>query len=398
MTERVLNMDGRVGWEADVAVANHQPGITPASVSEVTASAAPVVDARTLRVAAIYTLSETGRKASLLEGGDGRARQEIAVEVPSHRLHLVTVDARGVARLKLRPYYQVAHDNQIIRVDNLPVYDRPPSVEELFLGAAKNHELERAYQTQRAASPRNQRRSAAFQRRVQVAETFLGDPAQRALSHPPPAPTWCYVMTPQGRMLFDATRDVGPARQVPAEAHRRFQADERGRRQRSLELRAQQKALHEEKKRFVAEWIEAHGTDEQKARQAAGVLPFVEAIDAIADHTFAPARELPRYHHDGAASLQAHLRRFPQYADVVVVPSELVTTDTESEAATAAQWARVLEVRSVLPGAIVTLRVHRLSWKQDMRAPTLSLYGILSVYNVGPLILRREFAVEDAPG
>src|SRR5712691_5337551 len=145
-----------------------------------------------------------------------------------------------------------------------------------------------------------------FGRRLRLAESFLADPAQRALNHPPPAPTWCYVMTPQGRMLFDATRDVGPAKQVPAEAHRRFQADERARRQRSLELRAQQKALHEEKKRFVQDWISANGTDDQKARQAAGVLPFVEAIEAIADHTFAPARDVPRYEHDGAASLQAH--------------------------------------------------------------------------------------------
>ena len=393
MTERVLNMDGRVGWEADVAVAS-QPGTTPAPVSEVIGGTAPVAEARTLRVAAIYTLSETGRKASLLDGGDGRARQEIAIEVPSHRLHLVSVDARGVARLKLRPYYQVAHDNQIVRVDNPPVYDRPPSLEELFLAAAKNHELERAYQAQRAASPRNQRRSAAFQRRVQIAEAFLGDPAQRALSHPPPAPTWCYVMTPQGRMLFDATRDVGPARHVPAEAHRRFQADERGRRQRSLELRAQQKALHEEKKRFVAEWINANGTADQKARQAAGVLPFVEAIDAIANHTFAPARECPPYEHDGATTLQSHLQRFPQYADVVVVPSDLVTTDTEAESATASQWARVLAIRSALPEATVTLRIHRLSWKHDSRAPALTLFGVLAVCHIGPIIVRREFAVD----
>jgi hypothetical protein len=389
-----VNRTGELTWEADVAIV-HGPGPRTTSVSDATADGIPTPNARTLRVTAIFVLSETGRKASLLDGGDGRARQEITIEVPTHRLHLVSVDARGIARLKLRPYYQVAHDNQIVRVDNPPVYDRPPSVEELFLAAAKNHELERTYQTQRATSPRNQRRSAALQRRLQVAEAFLADPAQRALIHPPPAPTWCHIMTPQGRMLFDATRDAGPAKQVPAEAHRRFQSDERARRHRSLELRAQQKALHEEKKRFVAEWINANGTVEQKARQAAGVLPFGEAIEAIADHTFAPAREVPRYEHDGAARLQAHLKQFPQYGDVVITPSDLVTTDTESESATASQWASVLRIRSALPESIVTLRVHRLSWKRDMRALSLSLYGVLAVCTVGPLIMRREFAVEE---
>jgi hypothetical protein len=351
--------------------------------------------ARSLQVKAIYTLSEAGRKASLLAGGDGRARQEITVEVPAHRLHLVRVDARGVARLNLRPHYQLAADSRIIRLDNPPVYDRPPSVEELFLAAAKNHELERAYEAQRTASPRRQRRTAALERRRQIAEAFLADPAQRAVMHPPPAPTWCYLMTAGGRMLFDTRRDVGPAHEVPGEAHRRFQADERERRRRNLELRAQQKALHEEKERFVAEWVSENGTAEQKARQQAGVLSFVEAIDAIADYTFAPARDFPRYHHDGSATLQTHLRRFPQYSDAVVLPLDLVTTDTDAESATATQWARVLAIRSALPNATVTLRVHRLSWRRDVRAPSLTLHGVLAVCHVGPLILRREFAVEE---
>jgi len=58
---------------------------------------------RTLAVTATYVLTEEGRKALLLAGGDGRAVQEMVLEVPSNRLHLVSVDANGVARLKLRP-------------------------------------------------------------------------------------------------------------------------------------------------------------------------------------------------------------------------------------------------------------------------------------------------------
>src|ERR1700682_4206412 len=61
---------------------------------------------RTLAVTATYSLSEAGRQASLLGGGNGREAQEITVEVPANRLHLVSVDAAGVARLKLRPRNQ----------------------------------------------------------------------------------------------------------------------------------------------------------------------------------------------------------------------------------------------------------------------------------------------------
>ena len=47
--------------------------------------------ARTLSVTASYLLSENGRKASLLAGGDGHAVQQIALQVPANRLHLVEV-------------------------------------------------------------------------------------------------------------------------------------------------------------------------------------------------------------------------------------------------------------------------------------------------------------------
>ena len=50
-------------------------------------------------------------------------------------------------------------------------------------------------------------------------------------------------------MLFDASTDLGPAREVPLEAHRRFRADLRARRERNQQERDAQLALHEEKKR-----------------------------------------------------------------------------------------------------------------------------------------------------
>ena len=59
------------------AFAQHrQEFVTPVATATIDAN-------RTLTVTATYLLSEEGRKASLLAGGDGRAVQELTVQVPA---------------------------------------------------------------------------------------------------------------------------------------------------------------------------------------------------------------------------------------------------------------------------------------------------------------------------
>jgi hypothetical protein len=350
----------------------------------------PKAEQRTLTVKALYTLSENGRKVSLLEGGNGRAEQVIDVAVPTNRLHLVTVDAEGNARLKLRPRYEVRPDGRVTQINAPPVFDRPPTLDDLFLSAAKNHELERAYFAQRRSGGS---RDAQRDLRARLAEAFLQDSAQRAMLHPPPAPKRCYLMSEHGRILFDADRDDPPAREVPAEAQRRFRADERARRERNLEDRARRLALHEEKKRFVAEWIAAKGTRDQQERQAAGLLPMPEAIDAIADDAFSALRDWPAYIRNGPELLQAHLRRYPKYENAIVSRSDIAVIDADATEATSQQWARTREARALIPDAVLTLRTHRVTWRRDLKAPSIVFYGLLVVRTVGPLVLRREFAL-----
>src|SRR5262249_43201093 len=104
---------------------------------------------RLLPVRATYHLSEEGRKASLLAGGDGQAVQRIVIEIPQNRLHLVTVSDKGIARLKLRPRYELDGNQQVICLDVPPIYDHPPTTDELFRQAARNHQLERAFHAKR---------------------------------------------------------------------------------------------------------------------------------------------------------------------------------------------------------------------------------------------------------
>ena len=366
----------------------------PESAPEIVAPTTPGAG-RTLAVTATYVLSEEGRKASLLAGGDGRAMQQLAVQVPSSRLHLVTVDPQGVARLKLRPRYQFDEEQRVVRVDAFPTYDAPPELEELFREAARNHQLERSYHVERRAG-RAKRRETERERRAQIANAFLGDPAQRALLHPAPTPQRCYLATDHGRVLFEAGTDDPPARDVPLEAHRRFRADLRTQKERNQQARTAQLALHEEKKRVIAEWIGAHGTPEQQVRQAASVLPMQEAIEAMTDEAFGVLGDRPRYERDGIAQLQAYLCHDPNSRDVLVSPTDVVPTSKNAVTATAAQWALVRDLQVLLPAATVTLRVHIVSWKRNPRVTLPEAFGVLVTQRVGPFTLRREYSAPSA--
>jgi hypothetical protein len=370
------------------AFAQHrQEVVTPVATATIDAN-------RTLAVCATYLLSEEGRKASLLAGGDGRAVQELTVQVPTNRLHLVSVDANGVARLKLRPRYEMNGEQHVVRIDAPPTYDLPPEIEDLFREAARNHQLERAFETARR-SAKAKRRDADHERRTQLANAFLSDPTQRALVHPAPTPKRCYLTTDHGRVLFDATTDEAPAREVPMEAHRRFRADLRARREENLQRRAEQLALHEEKKRFTADWIAEHGTPDQQARQAAGVLPMEEAIEAITDAAFVVMANRPRYERDGVEQLQKHLRQFGQHADAVMTRNDLLVTSADAKALTTAQWSTVQDIQRSLPQATVVLRMHKVAWKGDSKIALPPVFGVLITQRIGPFTLRREYV---APG
>jgi len=348
-----------------------------------------------LAVTATYSLSEEGRKASLLAGGNGRAVQEVTIQVPANRLHLVTVDASGRAHLKLRPRFELNAEQRVVKIDSLPAYDVPPTVDDLFREAGRNHQLEHAFHAERSAARRAQR-DADQQRREEVAGSFLADPTQRALCRPSPSPQRCFVDTPDGRLVFDVRQDHGSARLVPPEAFRRWRADLRSREEWRKQETAAQIASHAHKKQVVAEWVAQYGTSQQQARQAADLLPMEEVIEAMTDQAFEAGVGFERYPFDGAARLQRRLRQLPQYTNAVITPANVTIFNTDAVKATEAQWALVQELQRVFPDATVALREHRISWKGDAQAPTLTMYGVIVTRKVGPFDLRREYAAPES--
>lgn len=348
-----------------------------------------------LPATATFILSEEGRKASLLSGGDGRALQTVTLEVPASRLHLVSVDRQGVARLRLRPRFEVDANQRVTRLDSSPAFDSPPSVEELLHLAARNHELEQAYHSARTTAAFT-RQDAQRELRERVAQAFIADPSQRAMSHPPPTQRRCCIEAEGRRIVFDITEEPVLAKTVALEATRRFRADQRSKREENLQERAKQLALHEEKKGFVAEWIAAHGTAEQQTRQAAGVLPLVEAVAAIADHVFAAAGDRPVYRRDGAGRLQEVLRRVPGHADATVDAGDVLAETFIAKTATADEWFALEQFRRLWPDAKVVLMSQRLRWRAaPSAAQSREVFFAVSL-KVGPLVVRREFVVDTA--
>lgn len=350
---------------------------------------------RALAVTAVYHLSESGRKASLLQGGDGHTVQRLQVSVPANRLHLVAVNARGEARLRLSPRFEVDEGQRVRRIDEPPSYDAPPTLDQLFRDAARNHEMERAYEAEHL-SWRAKRREAERDWRNEVAAAFLADLAQRAMVHPSPSPTRCVVVTSHGRVQFNAHDDDLPARDVPAEAHRRFRTDLQNARALRQAQVAEGGRVHEERKQAIAVWVATHGTSEQQARHGAGLLPLDEAIEAMADEAFAPLADYPRYVRDRGLCLQVFLRQSPRYADAVVTASDFKSSGRKATRATAAQWARLQEMQAVVPAATVALQSRELVWLVDPQAPRLIQHTLVVSQTVGAVSLRREYHAPDA--
>jgi hypothetical protein len=370
-------------------------GPRPVELTGDTRSTPSPESSRQLVVTATFLLSEEGRKASLVAGGNGRALQELIFKLPTNRLHLVRVDAQGRSRLKLRPRFELNAEQRVVRIDALPIYDAPPTLDDLCREAGRNHQLEHAFRAEHSAA-RQARRELQRRRRDEIAEAFLKDPAQRPMRRPSPTPQFCYVSTSEGRMMFDVKKDEGPARLVPPEAYRRFRADLYTRKAWRKRETAAQIASHEHKLRVIADWIQRYGTPQQQTRHAAGVLPFEEAIEAMTDQAFVAGDAFERYVFDGARGLEQRLRHLPQYAAVVVNASDITVFGTDAVRATEAQWAVVQQLQQVFPDATVTLREHRIAWRGDPHAPTLTRYGVIVTRKVGLFDLRREYAAPDA--
>jgi hypothetical protein len=345
---------------------------------------------RALTVTATYELSEAGRKALLLGGGDGRAVQHVEIQVPANRLHLVAVNGKGIARLKLRPRFELNREQRIVQIDASPIFDEPPTNEVLLRLAARNHQLERAFRAERTVN-RAKQSEAEQSRNAEAALAFLRDHTQRAAAWPSPNPSRCYINTALGQIRFDVTTDDPQARDVVREALRRFRADLKAHAERRASAQAEYKGRHEARKLAVANWIAERGTADQKARHAAGLLPIREVVEAMTDQAFQALAAYPVYASDGLDHLQRHTRHWTGNPDLVIPPGEFLNFGGLAHAATPTQWARLQEFQAAVPDAEVRLHRRDYIWKRHPNVRILRHITLLVTKSEEAFTLRREY-------
>lgn len=356
---------------------------------------APAVEAQpTLKVRAEYRLTEAGRKASLLNGGNGQARQRVTLTLPATRLHLVQVARDGTATLKLRPQFTLNAEQRIILIHGRPSFDHVPTVDELLQAAARNHELERAFFGQKT-TVRVSRREAYTQFIEETAREFLADPTRRAIVHPTPSTRKCQLATARGPIYFFANYGSMIVRQVPLEAYKRFRSDLRIQRGQQEIQREHDMTINAERRRLMEEWVATHGTPDQRERFAAGAMPKSEWLAAAADCAFQSLSGMPVYDANGARTLQEFLRQLPAHSTVVVTYADYRVVTKPLTTATPVQWEWMQFARREVQNANVHLRERELIWNGDSRAPRHRTVTLLATTKLGPLTVRREFTVPD---
>lgn len=350
---------------------------------------------RTMKVRAEYRLTEAGRKASLLNGGNGQAGQRVMLTLPATRLHLVHVAKDGIAMLKLRPQFKLNAEQRIVLIDGRPSFDHVPAVDELLEVAARNHELERAFFGQKTTA-RLSRRETYTQFIEETAREFLADPTRRAVVHPTPSTRKCQLVTARGPIYFFANYGSATVRQVPQEACKRFRNDLRIRNGQQAIQREHDTTVNAERRRLMEEWVAANGTPEQRERFTAGALPKSEWLTAAADCAFEALSAMPAYDSNGARTMQDFLRQLPAHGSVVVTYADYRVVTKPLTTATPAQWEWMQYARGHVQDANVHLRERELIWNGDPRAPRHRTVTLLVTTKLGPLTLRREFTVPEA--
>jgi hypothetical protein len=275
-----------------------------------------------------------------------------------------------------------------------PLFDQPPTIDELLRLAARNHQLERAYHVKRTIV-RDQRSDTDRVRRTKIALAFLADPTQRALIHPSPTPRRCYLATRFGHLRFDRVVDSGPARDVPREALRRFRADVKAARERRAHERTEHVRLRDERWQTMTAWVAEHGTPDQQARLAAGLLPPSEVREAMADDAFRALADRPRYTHDGVEQMRAHVQQWTGRTRHHVTERDFVVFGHPVSTVTNRQWALLQEIRAAVPDAHLALHLREFIWRRDPGVPRLTRLTLVVTKTIGPMLLRREYLVSN---
>jgi len=314
-----------------------------------------------------YLLSDAGRKRLLLRGGDGK-REQIAYGTPTDSdIDLFTIDSDNrvsldLTKSKFTPlvvstaYHQefgefVPYDEvETLVWDIVPTWD---DLIEFAHGVAARAAKDEEEHDQMALQQEAERRA--------VAEAFLADPEARAGQ----IQEKCVIV--DGLSFWRS--DFSPVFDEAVARHERDVEERRNVNRRTL-----------------ANFVENHGSDNQRQRLAAGLLPWQEANDSLEAHLYSPLKDFPEYQRFQDEEVCKCIET--NFLDRVCKPTYKSADATELSAT---EWERFTAIKKCVPLATFQLREHSAACMAFV--PTVVRRGVIVKFAVDSLKFKREFAL-----
>jgi hypothetical protein len=323
-----------------------------------------------IRASITYHLSERGRRDSLRRGGNG-ARVQVAAGAIEPELvdafqvdeqGSVSFDATGAPTLSTtelwhsveRKWQQVVAPTKNLTIDNARYrveWDVMPDWSALLDFVRYVNECLRDEEDALLSEAAEE--NAA---RAQVVSAFLADPSARAQKV-----SEDYVEINGHTIWLD---------RVVLEAKERWARDIDERRQAN--------------RATLARWIQEHGSQNQRERLDAGLLPWSEAHSELERHLFAALEQFAPY------------TRF-EVSDICVCPQSgepqcgLKFQSVDATELDADEWGRFSQIKAAVPEAQFQLREHRALCRS--KNITAVKRGVIVKRSVDQLTFKREFAL-----
>lgn len=310
-----------------------------------------------------YYLSEQGRRESIRQGGDGKRQQSTLGTVQPQDLELFAVDEDGGPSLDATTSptsFEADNKHHSISESGTRGYgvewDAVPSWDDLIQFARWAHDVRKKQELEDYLEWESEQAA-----REQLSYAFLADPNARA-----------------DKISEDYVTIAG---------HDFWSSKEPA----VVEAKARSLRDHEELKKAnratLADWVGRHGTENQRERLIAGLLPWKEAYDAAEAHLYAPLSEFPLYKRFDIEEVCECVR-----AGVEETPCKVKFQSVDAVELTAQEWDQFSKIRKMAPVATFQLREHR---AQCQIAPPQIRRGVIVKFSLGNLNFKRELALSE---
>lgn len=147
------------------------------------------------------------------------------------------------------------------------------------------------------------------------------------------------------------------------------------------ELRLGSLAKEAERAAQISNWVAEFGTESQKKRYAAGLLPEKEVIDGIRAQAFSPLDDFPRY----------QKIKGKEFCECYGMDRDFSFNAEECSEATEEEFDLIEKIQATVPSATVTLRLHTGECSECGRK--LERKSVLVKMTIGEFDISREYAV-----